>query len=233
MVTFHPDSRFLTDFSTGSLPLSQSLCVSAHLHYCGKCRARVQQLTDVGSHLFNRLTPEHQEDDSFEALMQRIEQEEAADPPASVSPPLDRVENRRDPLVGRMPAALSRLFQQGMDALNWVQLGGSLRIAPVDLGADERETAIYDIRAGGQMPEHEHRGEEITVLLKGSFSDREGHYSQGDFVVRNAGEPHQPTATQDTDCVCLVSVERPVRSRALFYRLLEPLVQYRLSRFSN
>lgn len=231
MVSFHPDSRFLTDFTTGSLPLSESLCVSAHLHYCGKCRARVQQLTDVGSHLFKQLTPEAQEDDDgFEALMRRIEQDEAGEPADGAA---GAATQGLDPLVGRMPAVLGKLFQQGLDSLQWVQLGSSLRIAPVDLGDARRETALYDIRAGGRMPEHEHRGEEITVLLKGSFSDRDGKYSQGDFVVRNAGEAHQPTATQDTDCVCLISLERPVKARSLFYRLLEPLVQYRLSRFSN
>jgi putative transcriptional regulator len=83
------------------------------------------------------------------------------------------------------------------------------------------------------MPEHEHRGEEITVLLKGSFSDAEGKYVRGDFVVRNAGERHQPTATLDTDCICLVSLQRPVRPRSMFYRLLEPFVQYRMGSASN
>jgi putative transcriptional regulator len=232
MVSFHPDSRFLTDFTTGSLSISEALCVSAHLHYCGKCRARVQQLTDVGSHLFNRLEPESTEsDDGFETLMQRIEQHETAetdeDDGGAVTSP------QHDPLVGRLPPALGRLFRRSLDSLDWLQLGRSLRIAPVDLGDSRRETALYDIRAGGRMPEHEHRGEEITVLLKGSFSDRDGKYSRGDFVVRNAGEPHQPTATQDTDCVCLISLERPVKARSLFHRLLEPLVEYRLSRFSN
>ena len=232
MVSFHPDSRFLTDFSTGSLALSEALCVSAHLHYCGKCRARVQQLTDVGSHLFTRLEPEVPGvEDDFDALMERIEREETA----SVAEPSQPAVKEAPPSTagGWMPAVLGKLFQRGLDSLDWVQLGRSLRIAPVDVGDESRETALYDIRAGGRMPEHEHRGEEITVLLKGSFSDQDGKYSEGDFVVRNAGEPHQPTATQDTDCVCLVSLERPVRARSFLYRLLEPLVQYRLSRFSN
>lgn len=232
MVSFHPDSRFLTDFSTGSLALSEALCVSAHLHYCGKCRARVQQLTDVGSHLFNRLEPDVSGAEyDFEALMERIEREETA----AMAEPAHAATQEAAPATarGHLPAVLGKLFQRGLNSLGWVQLGRSLRIAPVDLGDESRETALYDIRAGGRMPEHEHRGEEITVLLKGSFSDQDGKYSEGDFVVRNAGEPHQPTATQDTDCVCLVSLERPVRARSFLYRLLEPLVQYRLSRFSN
>ncbi|MGB4247844.1 MAG: cupin domain-containing protein, partial [Pseudohongiellaceae bacterium] len=129
-----------------------------------------------------------------------------------------------------LPRALRRLSAGGLHNLSWVQLGNALRVAPVRISGDARDTAIYDIKAGGRMPEHEHRGEEITVLLKGSFSDAEGSYSRGDFVVRNAGEAHQPMATQDTDCICLVSLERPVRPRGWFYRLLEPYVQYRLQK---
>ena len=77
----------------------------------------------------------------------------------------------------------------------------------------------------------------VSVLVQGTttgtVTDLDGKYSQGDFVVRNAGEVHQPTATQDTDCICLVSLQRPVRARSWWYRLLEPLVQYRLSRIAN
>lgn len=228
MVSFHPDSRFLTDFTTGSLGLSESLCVATHLHYCGKCRARVQQLGDLGGHLFSRLAPEPPTPDSFDALMQRIDAETGESPVEEV-PSRPRPDN----LAGRLPAALGWLVREGLDRLNWVQMGRALRIAPVDLGEPGRETAIYDIRAGSRMPAHAHRGEEITVLLKGSFSDQDGKYGPGDFVVRNAGEPHQPTATEDSDCLCLISLEKPVRPRSVWYRLLEPYVKYRLSRRPN
>jgi putative transcriptional regulator len=52
-------------------------------------------------------------------------------------------------------------------------------------------------------------------------------------VVRHAGEAHQPTATQDMDCICLVCLERPVRPRGLLYRMLEPLVNYRLQKLNR
>jgi putative transcriptional regulator len=240
MVTYHPDSRFLTDFASGALPMSEAMCVAAHLHYCGKCRARVQQLTDVGSHLFAGIDSESIESAGkvagFDELMQRIRSENGidAEPQAKRDEPVRPVVDNLRLGAAALPSVLRKLVSDGLSQLKWVQLGKSLRIAPVDIGdGARRETAIYDIKAGGRMPEHRHRGEEITVLLKGSFSDMEGKYSEGDFVVRNAGECHQPTATEDTDCICLVSLERPVRAESFWYRLLEPLVQYRLSRTVN
>ncbi len=238
MISYHPDSRFLTDFASANLPLSEAVCVSAHLEFCGKCRAHVQQLADIGGHLLSRLQPEALEQDSFERLMGRIDAQEAAGEKAGAAvesydvgmkpDSLSRTDAPRGAAGVSLPRALRRLTQGGVQNLRWVQLGKALRVAPLHIDEDVRETAIYDIKAGGRMPEHEHRGEEITVLLRGSFSDAEGSYTRGDFVVRNAGEAHQPTATQDMDCLCLVSLERPVRPCAWLYRLLEPFVQHRL-----
>lgn len=241
MISYHPDSRFLTDFAAANLPLSEAVCVSAHLEFCGKCRAHLQQLADIGGHMLARLQPREVEEDSFERLMSRIGTGEGAQQAADAVLPAAQESlafaDEASPRAGLaltkgvfLPRALRRLSAGGLHNLSWVQFGKALRVAPLRIVGDVRETAIYDIKAGGRMPEHEHRGEEITVLLKGSFSDAEGSYSQGDFVVRNAGEAHQPMATQDTDCICLVSLERPVRPRGWFYRLLEPYVQYRLQK---
>ena len=246
MISYHPDSRFLTDFASANLSLAEAVCVSAHLEFCGKCRAHVQQLKDVGAFLLTQLPPEELEADSFAQLMSKIGN---MDSTTSTSSPLALSthtvgEYAKDEVVPRhdaprslidvvLPRSLRRLAHGGLQNLHWAQLGKALRVAPLPILGETRETAIYDIKAGGRMPEHEHRGEEITVLLKGSFSDADGSYSRGDFVVRNAGETHQPTATQDTDCICLVCLERPVRPRGLFYRLIEPFVQYRLHRLNR
>lgn len=238
MISYHPDSRFLTDFASANLSLAEAVCVSAHLEFCGKCRAHVQQLKDVGAHLLTQLPPEELEAGSFARLMSKIGSAGQAVPAPSLSESdQDGVASRQDSsrLLGDvlLPRSLRRLSRGGLHNLRWAQLGKALRVAPLPILGESRETAIYDIKAGGRMPEHEHRGEEITVLLKGSFSDADGSYSRGDFVVRNAGEAHQPTATQDTDCICLVCLEQPVRPSGLLYRLIEPFVQYRLHRLNR
>lgn len=224
MVSFHPDSRFLTDFAAGSLPLSEAVCVAAHLEFCPKCRSHVQQLGDLAAQMMARLEPETADDKGFDRLMARIDAGDATqqdDIFAATPPPSG--------LVTGMPRVVQKLSRGVMSDLRWVQLGRSLRVAPLSVGNHERQTAIYDIKAGGRMPEHEHRGEEITVLLKGSFSDADGKYVRGDFVVRHEGERHQPTATLDTDCLCLVSLAAPIRPSSWLYRAMEPLINFRLS----
>lgn len=218
MVSFHPDSRFLTDFAAGSLPVSEAVCVAAHLEFCPKCRSLVQQLGDLAAQMMVRLEPETPADEGFEQLMARIDKGTDKQKPVRTTSTAE----------SGMPKVVQKLSRGAMADLRWVQLGRSLRVAPLKVGSRERQTALYDIKAGGRMPEHEHRGEEITVLLKGSFSDAEGKYVRGDFVVRHAGECHQPTATLDTDCLCLVSLAAPIRPRAWFYRMMEPFINARM-----
>ncbi|MEX0739946.1 MAG: ChrR family anti-sigma-E factor [Pseudohongiella sp.] len=234
MVSFHPDAKFLTDFAAGNLPLSEAICVAAHLEFCSKCRSHAQQLSDLGGQLMVRLEPDVAADDGgFDKLMARIETGDAGADNTAVAPAAAEAARISPANTSGLPRVVQKLAADGLHGLKWAQFGKSLRIAPVNIGEKSRETAIYDIKAGGRMPEHEHRGEEITVLLKGSFSDAEGKYVKGDFVVRHVGERHQPTATLDTDCICLVSLEKPVKPSSIWYRLLEPLVQYRLSSLSN
>lgn len=230
MISYHPDSRFLTDFASANLPMAQAMCVSAHLEFCGKCRAHVQQLKEIGGQLLAQIEPAEVEVDSFERLMARITtSEQVPSVPVEMAiadvPPSATTVSAKDMFL---PKSVRRLANGSLQNLGWAQFGKELRIAPLPIAGELCETSIYDIRAGGKMPEHEHRGEEITVLLQGSFSDADGTYARGDFVVRNAGETHQPTATQDTDCICLVCLESPVRPKGWFYRLLEPYIQYRL-----
>lgn len=239
MISYHPDSRFLTDFASANLSMAEAVCVSAHLEFCGKCRAHVQQLKDVGAHLLAQLPPEALQPDSFERLMSRLGSADDAVPACAAYSALSEggqgaAASPQDRFADvLLPRSLRGLASGGLHTLRWAQLGKALRIAPLPIQGETRETSLYDIKAGERMPEHEHRGEEITVLLKGSFSDADGSYSRGDFVVRNAGETHQPTATQDSDCICLVCLERPVRPRGLLYRLVEPFVQYRLHKLNR
>ncbi|MEM7258898.1 MAG: cupin domain-containing protein, partial [Pseudomonadota bacterium] len=66
----------------------------------------------------------------------------------------------------------------------------------------------------------------ITVVLCGSFSDQDGVYKAGDFIVRQPGETHRPMVTEDEECICLSVCDAPVKFTGVFTRLLNPLVAY-------
>jgi len=219
MTKYHPETRFITDYAAGSLPSSQALCVSAHLHYCGECRAKVEQLNTLGALIFDDLEPQ-EPSQSFSSLMERIDA-------------MPDIEQKQEPLrssdnikrSGNLPAALQKLTRGDLASLQWKNIGKYFSYSELELGDRHRETSLLNIKAGGNVPRHRHRGDEITVVLKGSFSDQDDHYQTGDFIVRTQGEIHSPVAAQDEDCLCLSTLEAPIQMTNWLYRLLMPLVR--------
>lgn len=213
MVKYHPDVRFLTDYTAGSLPRSQALCVAAHLHFCTACKARVRELTELGSELFDQQQPLPLQTTSFEQLMERIDN---GGPAAFPKVP------RPIPGSGDLPRAIARLCKGDVESLSWRSIGKHFRHAALKLGDARRETTLFHIKAGGAVPQHRHGGDEITVVLKGSFSDHEDRYGAGDFIVRTRGEEHRPVASQNEDCLCLSTLDAPIQMSNWLLRLLMP-----------
>ena len=214
MVKYHPDTRFLTDYTAGCLPPSQALCVAAHLHYCPACRSKVGELALLGTELFMNQQPAAVSDASFDAVMTRLAntgpQSEPETPPAASA-------------VSVLPRALQKLTGGNMEKLSWRRIGKSFRFSALKLGDSQRETSLLHIAAGGKLPKHHHGGDEITVVLKGSFSDQEDHYHVGDYIVRTRGETHTPVASQDEDCLCLATLDAPIVMNNWLLRLLMPI----------
>jgi len=218
MVKYHPDTRFLTDYAAGSLPESQALCVSAHLHYCPACRLKVGELMALGTELFVTQEPAAVADDSFARLMARVDDSKTAAPAQRAPQAL-----ASKAYQGKLPRAIQKLTNGDMEAMTWHRIGNAFRYSPIRIKDKRRETSLMHISAGGKLPKHHHKGDEITVVLKGSFSDQEGRYHVGDYIIRSGKDTHTPVASQDEDCLCLASLDAPIVMSNWLYRLLVPL----------
>ena len=128
------------------------------------------------------------------------------------------------------PVSIRKLIPQGTGELDWKNLGPRLSVAKLRRLDPAREIALHRLQPGGVVSDHDHGGCEITVVLSGSFSDLSGQYHPGDFLVRNPGETHRPTASEDGPCVCLAVFDAPVKFTGVLTRFLNPLVaiQHRL-----
>ena len=65
----------------------------------------------------------------------------------------------------------------------------------------------------------------MTLVLEGGFSDDEGHYGVGDFVMRDAEQQHSPTATRDRDCICIGVLDAPIKFTDWKYRAINPFLK--------
>ncbi len=214
-MNYHPDSLWLEQYAAGTLPMAYSLCVAVHLSYCRQCRAEVEALQGLGGALMQQLPPVAVGDDLFQRVLSRLE--DTPEPAAAAVPD-------RQSSCG-VPAPLRQFVPGGYDQLRWSWLLPSVRASTIDLGEPGYQVALHRIEPGGRVMTHDHRDEELTLVLNGSFSDEFDIYRDGDFLVRGPSERHQPTASRNEPCLCLTVQRAPVRFTGPVARLLNPFLR--------
>ena len=214
MVKHHPDTNTLLEFAASSLPAAQSVVVSTHLQFCSECRQRLAQLESLGATMFENAEPVDINPSVFDNVLARLDEVEE-----------DRAAN--DATASTLSWTVKQIRKGNLDQLQWKKVTRSLRIA--DLGEIDgaAEFSVYHIAEGGRIPQHNHSGTEMTLVLQGGFSDEGGSYHAGDFITREAGDIHAPTALSGGDCICLAVLESPLRFTSWHHRWLSPLLQLR------
>ena len=212
-LTHHPDATMLVEFSAGTLATAPSICVSAHLHFCEQCRTELLRLDQVGSQLMAEAESAEVDDSLFDSVMAKIDSAEANPEPSVTAE------------VKGFPHSVSKLIKNPQYKPIWKRLSASVDIARFKTGQSDFEVALHRICAGGKTPKHDHSGVEYTVVLKGSFSDERSVYKEGDFLVRQPGDVHQPMGAQNGECICLSALKAPIKLANPFGFLMKPLLR--------
>lgn len=211
----HPSESLLMDYASGALGEAWSLGIVTHLAFCPACRSTVHAMEAIGGGLLEDAAPAGVSADLLESVMSKLDREE---PEVSAPAPI----SDRDDDV--MPRVLRGYFGGGVDELPWKRLGlgASQCIVPTD---DAGVTArLLRIPAGKPVPEHTHRGLEMTIVLQGAFADQSGVFARGDFEEADEQTFHQPHARPGDDCICLAITDAPLRFTGLAVRAVQPLL---------
>lgn len=212
MINSHPTQTQLIEFVEGNCPPALSLIISAHCDMCPLCRQTVQLLeTRVSEDALDGF------DDcaEFSSMLANI-----TSMPVAESFSIPRKEQTIE-LDGRqfdVPRALRRYIDK---TGNWSHLLGNLWQAPVDLGPIGKANFIY-MQKDGAVPEHTHRGNELTLVIDGEFSDGISHYDTGDFILMNDQNTHAPHSEASEGCLVFSIVDAPLHFTSGVARLLNP-----------
>lgn len=232
MLHHHPAPELLTDYSAGSLPLSHALCIAAHLEQCDSCRQQVAKLNRLGAAFFNTQPTQGVSLQSLKDQVMTLLDE----PPAAAA---DRASVTTTGVAStgftpvasapaapyKVPKALRQFVAAGYSSLEWVRLSPAIQMATLLKDRDGSQIALSRVKPGGKMFHHRHTGDELTVVLEGSFSDESGIYRKGDFVHRDSRHRHKPMVTRDAECICLMVMDAPIQFTGFFARLLNPFVR--------
>lgn len=217
-ISHHPNEELLLDYTSGALGEGWSLAVATHLALCPSCRRLVEGLEALGGGMLADTAPGPVSDHLLDSVLARIDEmpEDAVVP----QPP-------SEPAPGHPPVLPQPLRGYvGGDAaeLQWQRLGLGAYQIPIAI-EDGRVTArLLRIPAGRPVPQHSHRGMELTLVLAGAFSDATGDYGRGDFQEADEDLEHRPHAAPGADCICLAVTDAPLRFSGGLMRMIQPLL---------
>ncbi len=204
MIKHHPSFELLQLFVKGELPASLSAGIAIHADMCPVCQAQIAQLTEqvaeadfeFEENFLDRFIVDGNEDlneppiTDFEQMIADITE----------STDIAATEVKAEKFV-----TFNDIKYNLPSSLNHMDLGkptsiGKLSRSRIQLNEDEIHTSLLHIEPGGGVPQHTHKGFELTLLLDGSFEDENGEYVKGDFIMLSGDHQHQPISSNG--CLC-------------------------------
>lgn len=207
-ITHHLPYGLMMAYSAGTLPEAFSLTIATHIAMCDECRAQLGSMDAVGGALLDDMDVAPMDDCSLEMTLARITGAEAAP-----KEPIAR-------LNSDVPAPLADYIGGSLKDVRWRPIGMGVKQAILDTDGQAIARLLY-IPAGTSVPDHGHRGTELTLVLRGAFSDETDRFGPGDIEVANEDLNHTPVADISGDCICLAATDAPLKFNSLIPRLAQ------------
>lgn len=199
-------------YAAGDLPEAFNLVVATHVSLCDECRARLASFEAVGGAMLECADMADMSDASLAACLDRID----GLAQANVRRPLKR--------AGIFPAPLADYVGGGPNKVKWRNLGMGVKQALLPTGKDASARLLY-IPAGQAVPDHGHRGLELTLVLQGAFRDETDRFGPGDIEIADEAMEHTPIAEAGEVCICLAATDAPLKFNAIIPRLAQPFLR--------
>ena len=208
-IVHHPADELLLSYAAGATGEAVSLVVATHLALCPLCRRTVAKAESIGGAMLETSTPVPLDADALNSVLSRLHQ--AAPMPATLKPPAGS--------AARVPEPLRSYLGGGLDDVRWTKITKGIAFKPLMKVGDARVQLIRS-RPGHGVGTHTHRGEELTLVLSGGYTDVTGHYTPGDLHVATPEIVHRPLADQGEDCIVLAVSDAPLKFQSFAVGLI-------------
>lgn len=215
MINHHLSPQLLMAYAAGALPEAFDLVVAAHLSLCDACRAEAESYDALGGAVLENEETAALDEDSLAATLRLIETG-LPEAPGMAAPEAAPGEV--------LPAPVRAYVGGGLDDVRWQNIGRGVRQALLPMTGEARARLLY-IPAGTSVPDHGHKGTEITLVLQGAFRDETDRFGPGDVEIADEKLHHTPVAEDGEDCICLAVTDAPLRFSGLVPRLAQPFLR--------
>lgn len=219
-IKHHPSTELLLQYTTGTLVADFALAIAAHVDMCPQCRLlSLDMQNDLGTEIEQTHLDDNADNDDWSAMLDNILQQPSTPviQPTALPPVIISINQRQFTL----PRALHRLAKNHG---KWLQLGG-IASAKIPAGTGHHVSLLH-IDKDTAVPQHTHRGLEITLVLSGKIVDEEGEYGVGDLLINSPEITHTPRTLANEDCLCLSVLSAPLKFKKGLTRLLNPFQQF-------
>ncbi|SNS93798.1 ChrR family anti-sigma-E factor [Tropicimonas sediminicola] len=204
----------LADYAAGNLAEAFNLVVASHVSLCEESRERLDELECVGGAILESCDVAPMSEGSLEATLALIASGAPAEPIVTQTPVRGSV----------LPAPIRDYIGGDVDKVRWRSVGMGVKQAILQTSPEATARLLY-IPAGCEMPDHGHRGMEMTLVLQGAFLDGEERFARGDVEIAGEELEHMPVADVGEDCICLAATDAPLKFTGVLPRLFQPFLK--------
>jgi putative transcriptional regulator len=212
-ITHHLDDATILAFAAGTIGEAHGIIAAAHIAVCKHCRNNLRAAESLGGEVLAAQEVAGVTDVCRAATLASLD----FLPEAAFQVKLPSSD---------LPPSISRLLGAGgLSGIKWHKKAPGVAVFDVPMAkGDKTHLKFLRIGTGRAMPEHGHGGEELTLILKGSYSDHMGRFSAGDVADLDEDIEHQPVVDSLEDCICVVATEAPTKFKSFWARIAQPFV---------
>jgi putative transcriptional regulator len=213
----HPDDSTLLSYAAGSLSDAFEILVRCHLHNCSGCRQRISEAELLAGSLLADIKPTPVS--SRDQFLSRLEHEGN-----NIHPLETQINNGSTAFRAPLPSALQRFLDKSDNQLEWKSLVPGVKQIKLETSTDNLK--LLKISPGICIPDHSHKGSELTLVLQGNYSDALGSFHPGDVADLSPEHHHQPVTGEEHACICLVATDAPLKFHGVLPRLVQPFIDF-------
>ncbi|WP_372872071.1 ChrR family anti-sigma-E factor [Shewanella sp.] len=221
MIKYHPSDEMLLAHAAGETTLGLAIALSAHCEMCCECASKVATMQSrLAQHFLLQADVDDKDWQGMDGLFDAITADDTAQEQQTGARESAAPATQVKGLDFALPGAFRQFMSNTKLASPWSGIGHVSRMRLDTLDGKARSSLLH-IAAGGEIPEHTHKGQEITLLLHGHFEDEFGSYGPGDFMLMDPSNQHTPK-TRD-GCLCYTVVDAPLHFTKGLSKLLNPI----------
>ncbi len=212
----HPDLSTLMSYSSGTLSLAFSTLVTSHIETCDHCKEIVQIGNELGASMMENDIGNKDKTEDFNEFLNKLNNKSNK----SEIKEIDFDHN------SEVPASLQRYIGTDLDEIQWSFFAPGIQKSQVKISDKSNcHLTFLKIKPNKKIPEHGHKGGELTLVLKGAFEDENGTYAAGDIADHDKSTHHEPVVSSKEDCICVIATDGPMVFKSMIANMYQSIVR--------